>query len=54
MKYTVTRERGCFTGYVVGTLLLVSGFLWAGGIISSSIPMYIGLVVIAISLFSRR
>ncbi len=39
-----------FIGFVIGTLLLASGGLTGAGIISTWIPMYVGIVVIAISL----
>ena len=42
-----------FLMFHVGTLLLVSGFLWAGDIIPTPIPMYVGLGVIALSLTSE-
>jgi hypothetical protein len=46
------RRRISFMGYVIGTLLLASGSLCGAGIISTLIPMYAGLGIIIISLFS--
>ncbi|KKN50919.1 hypothetical protein LCGC14_0627840 [marine sediment metagenome] len=42
-----------FILYALGTLLLVSGCLWGAGIISTPVPMYVGIVFIAIAVFCK-
>ena len=44
---TKTQRNYLFILYCVGVLLLASGCLWGAGLIPSSIPMYIGVGVIA-------
>ena len=42
-----------FICYVIGTLLLASGCFTGAGIISTFMPMYVGVGVIVISLISN-